>query len=122
MLVSLALQTVSAVVQLGEVGAAGGEVQAQAECGGDHARQEDRVKSPFAAGEQGQPGDHGKLEQAAAARRDRSAVTVYTAMSRASPSTRCLSHNAAPMEAATTQPNTAMGQVRRTISRRHRHD
>src|SRR5215468_5169747 len=37
-------------------------------------------------------------------------------MSRASPSTRRLSHNTAPMAAATITPNTGMVQIRRTTS------
>src|SRR5215468_4365006 len=51
-----------------------------------------------------------------AARRGRSAATVYTAMSRASPSTRRLSHHTAPMAAAHITANTGMGQIRRTTS------
>src|SRR5215469_10409280 len=51
-----------------------------------------------------------------AARRGRSAATVYRAMSMASPSTSRLSHNTTPMAAAHITPNTGMGQIRRTTS------
>jgi len=63
LLVSFAFQPFRAVVQFGEVGAAGGPVQAEAEGGGDHSGKEDRVIPPAASREQEQAGDHGQLEQ-----------------------------------------------------------
>ena len=66
LLVSLAFQPFRAVVQFGEVGAAGGGVQAEAQGGSDHPGGEDRVIPPAAAREQEQPGDRGQLDQAGA--------------------------------------------------------
>ena len=57
LLVSLALQPFRPVVQFGEVGAAGGEVQAEPERGGDQPGQEDRGIPPAAAREPEQDGD-----------------------------------------------------------------
>ncbi len=69
LLVLLALQPFRAVVQFGEVGAAGGDVQAKPEGGGDHAGHEDRVKPPAAACEHEQPGQRGELEHSGARQR-----------------------------------------------------
>ncbi len=69
LLVCLAFQPFGTVMQLGEVGAAGGDVQAEPESGGDHPGEEDRVKPPFAVHVQQQGGDRDDLEQAGADQR-----------------------------------------------------
>ena len=66
LLIPLAFQAFRAVAQFGQVGPAGGRVQAQPEGGGDHAGREDRIEPPAAAREQQQPDDHSQLEQARA--------------------------------------------------------
>ncbi len=69
LLVSFAFQPLGAVVQFGQVGAAGGGVQAEAEGGGNQAGDEDRVIPPAGACEQEQPDQGGELEQAGASQR-----------------------------------------------------
>ena len=66
LLIPLAFQAFRAVAQFGQVGPAGGRVQAEPEGGRDHAGNEDRVEPPAAAREQQQPDDHPQLEQARA--------------------------------------------------------
>ena len=54
--------------------------------------------------------------QASASRRDCSLATVYRAMTSAAPAIRWLSHETAAIWVTRIQPNTGMGQIRRTTS------
>ena len=69
LLVSLTFQPLRAVVQFGQIGAPGREVQAEPERGGDQPGQEDRVGPPVAAGQPDRPGDNGQLEHGGARQR-----------------------------------------------------
>ena len=121
LLVALAFQPVRAVVQFGEVGAAGGGVQAEPERGGDHAGEEDRVSTTSAPpASRTQPDDHGELEQAGARQRvpprpQRGHRVQGDEQGQAVD--QCACSTARPRgSAARTQPNTGMGQIRRTSS------